>query len=58
MNTVINCDVSGGLIKKCKVGEHASIAKDVVVIEYSPIKSGYFVAGDRVIIPTKKFNTL
>jgi len=57
-NTVINCDVSGGLIKKCKVGEHASIAKDVVVIEYSPIKSGYFVAGDRVIIPTKKFNTL
>jgi len=58
MNTVINCDVVGGLIKKCKVGEHANIAKDVVVIEYSPIKSGYFVAGDRVIIPTKKFNTL
>jgi hypothetical protein len=58
MNNVINCDVSGGTIKRSKIGEHAKIEKDVTVIEYSPIKSGYFVAGDKVIIPTKKYNTL
>lgn len=57
-NTVLNGDVEGGLVKIAKIGEHAKISKTTVVIEYQPIKSGYFVAGDRVIIPTKKFNPL
>jgi hypothetical protein len=27
-----------------------------VVIEYKRLKPGYFVAGDKVIIPTKKYD--
>jgi hypothetical protein len=58
MNSVINGDVLEGLIKRAKIGQEAKISKETVVIEYQPIKAGYWVAGDKVIIPTKKFNKL
>ena len=55
MNTVINGKMVGGVLRKGKLGVHAEINKDVTVIEYEKLKAGYFVAGDTVIIPTKKY---
>ncbi len=54
-NSVINTKMSGGIFRNGKIGVHASISDDTIVIKYSNLKPGYFVVGDKVIIPTKKF---
>jgi hypothetical protein len=55
VNGVLNGDMERGLFKNGKVGLFANISLSTIVIEYKPLKSGYFVAGDQIIIPTKKF---
>jgi hypothetical protein len=47
--------MNGGVFYKGKLGIYAEISKDTKVIEYERLKPGYFVAGDTVIIPTKKY---
>jgi hypothetical protein len=54
-NGVLNGDMERGIFKNGKVGLFANISQSTTVIEYKPLKSGYFVAGDQIIIPTKKF---
>lgn len=58
MNGVLNSKMEGGLFKKGKIGNFAEISKSTIVIEYQPIKSGFWVVGDKVIIPTKKYRQL
>jgi hypothetical protein len=48
--------MNGGIFRNGSIGVHAKVSKDTIVIEYRELKPGYFVAGDKVIIPTKKFN--
>lgn len=55
-NGVLNGDMNGGIFRSGSIGVHAKVSKDTLVIEYRDLKPGYFVAGDKVIIPTKKFN--
>ena len=55
-NGVLNGDMNGGIFRNGSIGVHAKVSKDTIVIEYRELKPGYFVAGDKVIIPTKKFN--
>jgi hypothetical protein len=55
MNSVLNAKMNGGVFYKGKLGIYAEISKDTKVIEYERLKPGYFVAGDTVIIPTKKY---
>lgn len=55
MNGVINGKVVGGVIIQSKVGELADISKETKVLKQTKLKSGYFVAGDKVIIPSKQF---
>lgn len=50
-NGVMNGHMNGGFLFS-GIGELAKI-KDVKVIDYREIKSGFFVVGDQVIIPTK-----
>jgi hypothetical protein len=47
-----------GVFKKGKIGLFADVSKDKKVIQYQPLKSGYVVAGDQIIIPTKKLDQL
>jgi hypothetical protein len=54
-NGVLNGKMKGGIFKNGKVGLFADISKETSVIEYQKLKSGYLVAGDQIIIPTKKF---
>jgi hypothetical protein len=54
-NSVINGKVVAGIIRRAKLGVHAEISKETIVIEYERLRPGYFVAGDTVIIPTKKY---
>ena len=58
MNGVLNGKMTRGIFKKGKIGLFADVSKDTKVIQYQPLKSGYVVAGDQIIIPTKKFNQL
>jgi hypothetical protein len=58
MNGVLNGKMTKGIFKKGKIGLFADVSKDTKVIQYQPLKSGYVVAGDQIIIPTKKFNQL
>ena len=55
---VMNSKMVGGLFKKGKVGSFADISDTTTVIEYQPLKAGYMVVGDKIIIPTKKFRQL
>ena len=55
-NGVLNGDMNGGIFRSGSIGVHAKVSKDTLVIEYRDLKPGYFVDGDKVIIPTKKFN--
>jgi hypothetical protein len=53
-NGVMNGKMNGGTFFNGKVGLFANISNDTNVIQYQKIKSGYFVAGDQIIIPSKK----
>jgi hypothetical protein len=55
VNSVLNGKMVGGVFRNGKLGVYAEINKDVIVIEYERLKPGYFVAGDTVVIPTKKY---
>ncbi len=55
VNSVLNGKMNGGIFRKGKLGVYAELNKEVIVIEYEKLKPGYFVAGDTVIIPTKKY---
>lgn len=57
-NGVMNGKMMGGVFKDAGIGVHAEIDPSVLVIDYKALKPGYFVAGDKVIIPTKKYRTL
>jgi hypothetical protein len=57
-NGVLNAKMVGGLFRKGKVGNFSEISDTTTVIEYQPLKSGYMVVGDKVIIPTKKYRQL
>ena len=57
-NGVLNGKMVSGLFKKGKVGNFAEISDTTTVIEYQPLKAGYMVVGDKIIIPTKKFRQL
>jgi hypothetical protein len=58
MSGVLNAKMVGGLFKRGKVGSFAEISDTTTVIEYQPLKAGYMVVGDKIIIPTKKFRQL
>ena len=58
MNGVFNGNMKGGVFKNGKVGIFGKFAKDTNVIQYNPLKTGYYVAGDNIIIPTKKFRQM
>lgn len=55
-NGVLNGEMKSGVFRSGSIGVHANISSDTIVIQYRELKPGYFVAGDKVIIPTKKFN--
>ena len=55
MNSVVNGQMEKGIFRLGKIGEHAEISKGTLVVKYSNIKSGFFVAGDNVILSTKKY---
>ncbi len=57
-NGVMNGIMAGGIFKDAGIGVHANIDSSVLVIDYKALKPGFFVAGDKVIIPTKKFRSL
>jgi hypothetical protein len=54
-NSVLNAKMFGGVFRQGKIGEFAEFDKDVVVVSYQRLRTGYQVYGDRVIIPTKKY---
>jgi|688.fasta_scaffold269001_2 hypothetical protein len=58
MNGVMNTKMVGGLFRKGKIGSFADISDTTTVIQYQPLKAGYMVVGDKIIIPTKKFRQL
>jgi hypothetical protein len=58
MSGVLNAKMEGGIFRNGKIGLFASISKSTKVIEYQKLKTGYVVAGDQIIIPTKKFRQL
>lgn len=58
MAGVLNGKMTEGVFKTGKVGLFADISPETIVIQYQPLKTGYVVAGDQIIIPTKKFNQL
>lgn len=54
----LNGKMIGGLFRSGGVGVFAEFTNNVVVIEYTKLKPGYWVVGDKVIIPTKKYKPL
>lgn len=58
MASVLNGKMNGGTFLTGKVGIFANITPNTVVVKYQPLKTGYIVAGDQIIIPTKKFRQL
>jgi hypothetical protein len=54
-NGVMNGKMNSGTFRSGKIGLFGDVSKETNVIEYQKIKSGYFVVGDQIIIPTKKF---
>lgn len=57
-NGVVNGVMNGGIFRNGSIGMHAEVSKDTIVIEYKKLKVGYLVAGDKIIIPTKKYNQI
>jgi hypothetical protein len=55
MASVLNGKMNGGTFMSGKVGIFANIMPNTIVVKYQPLKTGYLVAGDQIIIPTKKF---
>jgi hypothetical protein len=55
LNGVMNGKMESGVFLNGKIGLYGDISKNVNVIEYQKIKSGFFVAGDQIIIPSKKY---
>jgi hypothetical protein len=47
-----------GLFMNGGIGPLAEVSSSVTVIEYTKVKPGYWVVGDKVIIPTKKYKPL
>jgi len=58
MNGVLNSKMIGGIFRNGKLGVFADISNNTTVIQYQRLKTGYMVAGDQILIPTKKFNNL
>jgi hypothetical protein len=55
MAGVLNGKMTEGVFRTGKVGLFADISPQTVVIQYQPLKAGYMVAGDQIIVPTKKY---
>jgi len=55
MNGVFNGQMNGGIFRKGKIGIYGKISKSTKMIQYNPIKPGYIVSGDDVIVATKNF---
>lgn len=55
MNGVFNGYMKSGIFRKGKIGIYGKISKTTKMIQYNPIKPGYIVYGDDIIIPTKNF---
>jgi hypothetical protein len=55
-NGVMNGKMKGGTFFNGKIGLFGDMSSETKIIEYQKIKSGYFVAGDQIIIPSKKYN--
>lgn len=49
LNSVTNSKVKGGLIRHTKMGKFAEISSDTKVLKYEELKTGFIVAGDKVI---------
>lgn len=58
MNGVLNSQMKGGIFRNGKLGVFADISNNTTVIQYQRLKTGYMVAGDQILIPTKKFRSL
>lgn len=58
MNGVLNGKMDGGIFRNGKIGLFSDISSNTTVIQYQRLKTGYVVAGDQIIIPTKKFRQL
>ena len=58
MAGVLNAKMTGGIFRTGKIGLFADVSPETKVIEYHPLKTGYWVAGDQIIIPTKKYRSL
>lgn len=57
-NGVLNGKMEGGTFYDGKIGLFGDVSGTTKVIEYQKIKSGYFVVGDQIIIPSKKFGKI
>jgi hypothetical protein len=57
MAGVLNAKMTEGVFRTGKVGLFADISPQTTVIQYQPLKTGFVVAGDQIIIPTKKYRT-
>jgi hypothetical protein len=57
MSGVLNSKMTEGVFRNGKVGLFADISPQTTVIQYQPLKTGFVVAGDQILIPTKKFRT-
>ena len=50
----MNGKMTGGIFRSGGIGAYGDLDSSVVVIEYTKLKPGYWVVGDKVIIPNKK----
>lgn len=57
-NGAMSGKMNGGVFRNGGIGIHADISKETVVIEYRSLNPGYMVAGDKVLIPTKKIGNI
>ncbi len=57
-NGAMNGTMKKGIFRSGGIGPLAEVSNDVIVIEYTKLKPGYWVVGDKVIIPTKKYKPL
>ena len=58
MNGVLNTKMVEGIFRNGKIGVFADISPQTTVIQYQKLKTGFMVAGDQILIPTKKYRTL
>jgi hypothetical protein len=57
-NGVLNGTMKGGIFRSGGLGVHAEVSKETVVIEYRKLNPGFMVAGDKVLIPLKKYDPI